>query len=246
MTTSDIPYPHRPWIFRRLGFFRQRLRVWRDREGGGVFASDQLLPGTPAWGAVGSGLKDPLGHAHLSFLSHTYADRGWWYGATVLTVPQAALEMLEERVEEEVQTFIKERGVSWEEAFTKTVHGDGAISAPAPMLALADARGRPRTGWECYRDAWARVVPTDWEALSLSVGVKRDTSLPGYVGLHAVVDREGIDRDFLVSFVREFWSSGEVECHRPVDWSVHGPGVAEGVAAQVSLYDRMGKPDASS
>lgn len=203
-----------------------------------MFASDQVLPGTPAWGLVSACLKEPLGHAHFSFLSHTYAGQGWWYGATVLTVAQAALEMLEERVEEEVQTFIKERGVSWEEAFISRVDGNGTVFTPGPLPELADDKGRPRTGLECYRDAWKRITPADWEALPLSVSIKRNTSLPGYVGLLAVVDREGIDRDFLVSFVKAFWSSGEIVWSRPVDWATHGPLVADEVAAQVLRCDR--------
>lgn len=240
METSPTPYTTRSWFYRRQSFLLRRWRISRDPEGCGVFTTDQALPGTPAWAEWEHGLHGPLGHAHLSFLSHTYGERGWWYGATVLTVEQAALELLEEKVETNFQAFLSQQGVSWDKAMGRSIHGDGALAAPEPFAALAGVEGKPRTGWECYQEEWGRIAPSNWKALPLKVGVKRDLSLPRYVGLSAVVDREGLDRDFLVDFVKSFWDSGEVESGRPIDWDMHGPRLEDAINGQVEFYARLG------
>lgn len=159
----------------------------------------------------------------------------------MLSVEQAALEMLEEKIDQEVDKFITSKGLDLDSVFGLLRHEDGALSVPGSFKELADSNGTPRSGWDCHRDAWRDITHEDWENLPLQLGVRLDLSSPHFVGLDAVVQHQALNQEILIDFVNTYLKSGEVEFSKPVNWVDHSPNMEKLVKELVEFYQTLGK-----
>lgn len=220
---------------RRTKTIAQRWRITQDRNGGGVFTSDQYIPGSPDWvKEIGPINEDsPTTHwADIFFVSTRPVRDGVFYNATIVTIA----DHLKGELEEE----------AWN-------HADGLLSKEQQDNAWNFGkdfndmkRGRHptfkefggRTHYGAQSEYMKQVLATIEQRVAY-VSCAIDLEYCYGIGLNMVSDSPSLTMHSIIHDIERFQQMGERDFKIPTDITPHLPAIRALLRSSIESFERL-------
>lgn len=219
---------------RRTKAIAQRWRITQDRNGGGVFTSDQYIPGSPDWTkAFGPLTNDsPTTHwADIYFMSTRPIRDGIFYNATIVTIADRLKEELEEEAWEYADGLLTEQ-----QRNSAFVFGEGLAALCNRHPTFKEFEGRTHYG---AQSQYMQSVLANIEQRPVYVSCKLDKKYCHGVGLYMTTDSESLTMHSIVQDIERFQQMGEKDFKIPTDITPHVPAIRALLRSSIESFERL-------
>lgn len=220
---------------RRTKAIAQRWRITQDRNGAGVFTSDQYIPGSPDWTkAFGPLTADsPTTHwADILFMSARPIRDGLFYNATIVTIADHLKEELEEEAWNHVDSLLNEQQQNNAWNFSGEIPGLPAGRHPC----FDEFEGRTHYG---AQSQYMQKVLANIEQRPAFVSCTVDRAYRYGIGVTMVSDSKSLTMHSILHDIERFKQLEERDFKIATDITPHLPAVRALLRSSIESFERL-------
>lgn len=229
------------WFFnqkrrvRRTKAISQRWRITQDRNGGGVFTTDQYIPGSPDWEKAFGPLNadSPLTHwADIYFMSTRPIRDGVFYNATIVTIADHLKEELEEEAWEYADSLLSKD--QQDEAWNFNGGFNGMRRSQHPTFEEFGGRTHYGAQSQYMQNALANI-----EQRTAYVSCTLNKEFCYGVGLDMVSDSPSLTMHSIMQDIERFQQLGEKDFKLATDITPHLPAIRALLRSSIESFERL-------
>lgn len=216
---------------RRTKAISQRWKITQDRNGGGVFTSDQYIPGSPDWEKAFGPLSadSPTTHwADIYFMSNRPIRDGVFYNTTIVTIADHFKEELEEEAWEYADSLLSkdQQNDAW--------NFERGFNAKHPTF--EEFGGRTHYG---AQSQYMQKVLANIEQRSVYVSCTLNKEFCYGVGLDMVSDSPSLTMHSIIQDIERFRQLGEQDFKLATDITPHLPAIRALLRSSIESFERL-------
>jgi len=220
---------------RRTKAIAQRWRITQDRNGGGVFTSDQYIPGSPDWEKSFGPLNADSATTHwadIFFMSKRPIRDGVFYNATIVTIADHLKEELEEEAWEYADSLLtpQQQDTAWN--FGGGLNGMRRSQHPT----FEEFGGRTHYG---AQSQYMQRVLAKIEERTVYVSCTIEKDYCYGVGVHMVSDSPSLTMHSIIQDIERFHQMDEHNFKLATDITPHLPAIRALLRSSIESFERL-------
>lgn len=234
---SKFENPREDWFVnqkrrvRRKKAISQRWKITQDRNGGGVFTSDQYIPGSPAWEKAFGPLTADSRTTHwaeIFFMSTRPIRNGVFYNTTIVTIADKLKEELENEAWEYADSLLnkQQQNDAWN-------FGQG-LNAKHPTF--KEFGGRTHYG---AQSQYMQKGLANIEKRTVYVSCTINKEFCYGVGLDMVSDSPSLTMHSIIQDIERFQQLGEKDFKLATDIDPHLPVIRALLRSSIESFERL-------
>lgn len=220
---------------RRTKAIAQRWRITQDRNGGGVFTSDQYIPGSPDWEKAFGPLNADSATTHwadIFFMSNRPIRDGVFYNATIVTIADHLKDELEEEAWNYADSLLspQQQDAAWN--FGGGLNG--MLRSQHPTFEEFDGRTHYGAQSQYMQNVLANI---EQRTVYVSCTIEKDYCYG--VGLHMVSDSPSLTMHSIIQDIHRFQELGEQNFKLATDITPHLPAIRALLRSSIESFERL-------
>lgn len=220
---------------RRTKAIAQRWRITQDHNGGGVFSTDQYIPGSPDWVKAYGPLTEDSATTHwadIFFMSNRPIRDGVFYNATIVTIADHLKEELEEEAWNYADSLLspQQQDAAWN--FGGGLNG--MLRSQHPTFEEFDGRTHYGAQSQYMQNVLANL---EQRTVYVSCTIEKDYCYG--VGLHMVSDSPSLTMHSIIQDIHRFQELGEQNFKLATDITPHLPAIRALLRSSIESFERL-------